>query len=157
MKKYISPTTNESLVRLLVPTSGLLASVYFLLSASYLLSLSSLLISVVFFWKSKHNLILLNTKYPPSKTNFHNCKNAAIIYGWHTVSEIDMVKLEFETNASLSSWGELITVLFTSSGILINSRPSPLRRPSLITMGRNKNNLQKLIATLEDNTHSLPD
>ncbi|MCS0367915.1 hypothetical protein ND922_02600 [Vibrio diabolicus] len=115
MKKYLEPTATESLVRVLVPVFG---------------------VSIFVFWKSKRNLLLKDTRYPSNEINYKNCKKAAVIHGWGTASDIEMVRLEFETAASLGSWGELITILFTSSGIYINSRPLPTKRPSIVALGK---------------------
>ncbi|WP_028025646.1 hypothetical protein [Enterovibrio calviensis] len=152
MKKYIEPTTNESFVRVLVPFSGLVASLYLAYSEHWFLALNTVLISGLVFHKCKRNLLLRKTEYPSHDGNYQNCKRAAVIHGWNTVSDIEMVRLEFETEASLGSWGELITVLFTRSGISINSRPSPLARPSITSFGRNKENVNKVMAMLESNS-----
>ncbi|NAW84448.1 hypothetical protein CAG69_20710 [Vibrio sp. V43_P6S15P86] len=152
MKKYLEPTATESLVRAIVPLSGVFVTFYLVMLGSVLLALLSLVISILVLWKSKRNLLLKNTGYPSSETNYKNCKKAAALHGWGTVSDIKMVRLEFETAASLSSRGELITIMFTSTGIYINSRPSPTKRPSIVTLGKNKLNEQKVVDMLESSS-----
>ncbi|PMN93190.1 hypothetical protein [Enterovibrio norvegicus] len=149
MKKYLESTATESLIRILAPVSGVIVAFYLVMLGSEVLALISLVVSILVFWKSKRNLLLKDTRYPSNEINYKNCKKAAVIHGWGTVSDIEMARLEFETAASLGSWGELITILFTSTGIYINSRPSPTKRPSIVTLGKNKLNEQKVVDMLE--------
>ena len=152
MEKYLEPTMKESLLRFLIPTSGLVVAFYMATQGHLLLSSISIVMSILFFWKCKRNFLLRKTGYPSNEVNYQNCKKAAVIHGWGTVSDIKMVRLEFETTASLGSWGELITIVFTSTGIYINSRPSPLKRPSIVTLGKNSANEQKVLDMLERNS-----
>ncbi|EGQ9819126.1 hypothetical protein FV768_24815 [Vibrio parahaemolyticus] len=150
MKKYLEPTATESIFRFCISLSGLFVVVCLASLGSAFLALFSLLLTLCLLWLFKRSLVLKNTGYPSSEVNYNNCKKAAVIYGWGIVSDIQMVRLEFETAASLGSWGELITIMFTPSGIQINSRPSPNKRPKLGGCSRiDQLNEQKVIDMLE--------
>ncbi|MDD9173871.1 hypothetical protein ERW49_09720 [Aliivibrio finisterrensis] len=153
MKKHLEPTVNESLMRFMIPASGLVVAIYLASSEHLVSALIALIISIYIFRKVKRNLLLRNTGYPSNLANYQNCKSAAIINGWSMVSDVEMVRLEFESSSTLGSWGELITIMFTSNGILINSRPSPLKRASITSLGRNRMNEQKVINMLEKNPY----
>ncbi len=43
------------------------------------------------------------------------------------------------------SWGEQITILFDDDRILINSICDPDKKSSVVSMGRNKKNVSKLL------------
>jgi hypothetical protein len=46
------------------------------------------------------------------------------------------------------SWGEQITILFDGNQIFINSVCNPEDRPSLVSFGRNRNNMKTLLTRI---------
>lgn len=53
------------------------------------------------------------------------------------------------------SWGEQVTILFDSNRILINSICDPEKRISIVSMGRNKKNVNRLIEEIEKTAANL--
>lgn len=47
------------------------------------------------------------------------------------------------------SWGEQITILFDKNKVLVNSICDPKKQSSVVSMGRNKKNMNKLIDEIE--------
>jgi len=47
------------------------------------------------------------------------------------------------------SWGEQITILFEGNRVLINSICDPSKKSSIVSMGRNKENVEKLIKEIK--------
>ncbi|PSU34580.1 hypothetical protein [Photobacterium lutimaris] len=149
VKEYLDATVNEAVATFLLPLSGVCIGGWFWSNGQILYTLCVALMSVAFFWKSRRNLQLLDTGYPASEKNFTNCQRVAVLHCWKTVSSLNMVRLEFETSASSGSWGELITIIFTPEGIKINSRPSPYKRYSIASFGRNRKNVQMVLDILD--------
>lgn len=50
------------------------------------------------------------------------------------------------------SWGEQITILFDKNRILVNSICDPDKRSSVVSMGRNKRNMNRLIEEITKNS-----
>ena len=51
------------------------------------------------------------------------------------------------------SWGEQITILFDKNRILVNSICDPDKRSSVVSMGRNKKNMNRLIKEITKASH----
>ena len=51
------------------------------------------------------------------------------------------------------SWGEQITILFDKNRILVNSICDPDKRSSVVSMGRNKKNMNRLIEEIKKVSH----
>lgn len=51
------------------------------------------------------------------------------------------------------SWGEQITILFDKNRILVNSICDPDKRISIVSMGRNKKNMNRLIEEIKKASH----
>lgn len=51
------------------------------------------------------------------------------------------------------SWGEQITILFDKNRILVNSICDPDKRSSVVSMGRNKKNMNRLIEEIKKASH----
>ncbi|MDP3393032.1 hypothetical protein [Sediminibacterium sp.] len=51
------------------------------------------------------------------------------------------------------SWGEQITILFDKNRILVNSICDPDKRSSVVSMGRNKQNMSRLIEEIRKASH----
>ena len=51
------------------------------------------------------------------------------------------------------SWGEQITILFDKNRVLINSICDPDKRSSVVSMGRNKKNMKRLIVEISKASH----
>ena len=51
------------------------------------------------------------------------------------------------------SWGEQITILFDENRILVNSICDPKQRSSVVSMGRNKKNMKRLIEEIKKASH----
>jgi hypothetical protein len=47
------------------------------------------------------------------------------------------------------SWGEQIIILFSRNKVLVNSICDPQKRSSVVSMGRNKRNMRRLIVEIE--------
>jgi hypothetical protein len=47
------------------------------------------------------------------------------------------------------SWGEQITILFDKNRVLVNSICDPDKRSSVVSMGRNKQNMSRLIEEIK--------
>lgn len=60
-----------------------------------------------------------------------------------------------KTKASLTSWGERVTILFNGDEIYVNSISDPSDRPSLIAIGPNRHNL-KVVTDLINSDNDLP-
>lgn len=81
--------------------------------------------------------------------NFESCLEVANSEKW-TIVEIDKPdKVIFETNFSWRSWGELVTIIFEKNHILVNSRPSPYKKTSIATLGKNTINIDIIRAAID--------
>jgi hypothetical protein len=99
------------------------------------------LVSYVKFWK---NLEVVDLDYPSSKKNFESCSFLANQNKWKKIYS-DSKTIIIETPASgFTSFGERVTILFDQPSMRINSRPSPSRRFSVATFGRNKMNVESV-------------
>ncbi len=73
------------------------------------------------------------------------------ILNWHPKQITDDFIIA-TTNPSFSSgsWGEQITILFDNNRVLINSICDPDKKSSVLSMGRNKKNVTKLIEDIQN-------
>ena len=69
---------------------------------------------------------------------------------WHSVIDKKNI-MSYKTNPKLwtGSWGEQITILFDENRIMINSICDPDKQASVVSVGRNKKNVKRLIENIK--------
>lgn len=61
----------------------------------------------------------------------------------------DIVVAKTHPSFFSGSWGEQITILFDTNKVLVNSICDPDKKSSVVSMGRNKKNINKLVEEIE--------
>lgn len=102
-------------------------------------------VGVILYFIQKNRLKLTSIKTNISREEFDKIiENISDKYGWeihiNSLSEI-IAKTPF----SGSSWGEQVTVIFNGNNLLVNSICDPDKRSSVVSCGRNKQNIRLII------------
>jgi len=87
----------------------------------------------------------------PADKNFSLLRSLALEQEWKPINELPGVKIVLRTKgfpATLSSWGEQVTVLFQDQNIYVNSICDPSKHSSMFAGGRNQENIQRILAVL---------
>jgi hypothetical protein len=110
------------------------------------------LVAVVFYFIQKNRL-----KFKSVETNLTKEKLKEIIrqtaeeLEWHTeVVDDKIIIARTYPKWWTGSWGEQITIIFDKSRIMINSICDPDKRASVVSMGRNRKNINKLIENIKN-------
>lgn len=75
-------------------------------------------------------------------------------YSWEIIqSNTNCIIAKTHPSFTSGSWGEQITVLFKKDGILVNSICDPDKKISLVSMGRNKMNVEAIANALQKETN----
>lgn len=107
--------------------------------------------SIVFFFIQRNRL-----KFKTVETNLSKEKIKEIIeqtaeeLEWHPeIINEKIIIMKTHPKWWTGSWGEQITIIFNKSSIMINSICDPDKRSSVVSMGRNRKNVNVLIEKIE--------
>jgi hypothetical protein len=106
------------------------------------------LMALGFHFKQKGNLKVVALNEPGTSKNFQICLNAAKSQEWEILDCTENLVIVAETKRTWRSWGELVTITFSENNIFINSRPSPYKKSSVATWGKNKININIIRSAL---------
>ncbi|WP_431106806.1 hypothetical protein [Winogradskyella poriferorum] len=109
------------------------------------------LIGILFFYLQKNRL-----KFKEVNTNLNKSELNKIIekvaeeLEWHLhFSNSKAIVAKTHPGFLSGSWGEQITILFDNRKVLVNSICDPEKKSSVVSMGRNKQNENKLIEEIK--------
>ena len=126
---------------------GLAAYVFIMLDfdlLSLIMVIPFLLMSLLFHLKHKKNISFKCVEVQNVNEAFHKCLEEINSLNWEIVVQIPDSRIVAHTKSSWRSWGELITLCFEENRLLINSRPSPFKKASILTWGKNRSNLKAI-------------
>lgn len=106
------------------------------------------LMALGFHFKQKGNLKVVALNVPGSSQNFQICLEEIEKQNWEILESTDNSEIIAETKRTWRSWGELVTIRFEEDNIYINSRPSPYKKSSVATWGKNKININIIRSAL---------
>ena len=106
------------------------------------------LMALGFHFKQKENLKVIALNFPGTSANYMICLEEIIKHDWEVLESKENSEIIAETKRTWRSWGELITIKFEKDNIYINSRPSPYKRSSIATWGKNKININIIRSAL---------
>ena len=109
-------------------------------------------LSFVYYKRQRNEL-----KFKMAKTNLPRqdldkiIQQVSLELKWHIVSSSEKV-IEAKTSPGFlsGSWGELITIIFEKDMVLVNSICDPDKRSSVVSAGRNKININRLLVEIEN-------
>lgn len=120
-------------------------------SISLIMAIPFTLMAAAFHFKQKQNLRVVTLDKPGTKENFDLCIAAIKENEWEIRESDDSSEILAHTKATWRSWGELVTITFSEQTITINSRPSPYKKSSVATWGKNNINISIIKKALKCN------
>lgn len=123
---------------------------YFIPGEPWFMIIPSIL-GLIFYWLQKNRL-----KFKTAGTHLTREQLGSVIkkvadeLGW-TIEEDNKNIIIARTHPGFfsGSWGEQITILFGRNKVLVNSICDPQKRSSVVSMGRNKRNMRRLIEEID--------
>ncbi|GIU46794.1 hypothetical protein TUM3794_39800 [Shewanella colwelliana] len=106
------------------------------------------LMALFFHLKHKANTSFKEMKTVGNKSVYDKCKEIARSNGWELLVTEEEQLIIAHTKGSWRSWGELVTFKFQGDLLLVNSRPSPFKKASIVTWGKNRINLKAVEAAV---------
>lgn len=88
-----------------------------------------------------------------NQTHFNNALNKTITI---LNCEVEVIKKDYarlHTKSNGGSWGEMITIFRNNTSVYINSICDPDKRPSIMSYGSNKKNIQTFINSLKEESY----
>jgi hypothetical protein len=111
-------------------------------------------IGILFFFIQYNRLRfkIIETVLPREKLQEIIIKTAEELEWFPVINTTDLIVSKTNPKWWTGSWGEQITILFDKDKILINSIRDPDRKSSVVSMGRNKRNINKLIVNIQNSS-----
>ena len=102
-------------------------------------------VGIIFYYIQKKRLKLTSIKTNISKGDFDKLiEKISDKYRWQILTNTSKVIIA-KTPFSGSSWGEQITIIFGGDSLLVNSICDPDKRTSVVSYGRNAQNVRLII------------
>ncbi|MGI8882621.1 MAG: hypothetical protein ACR2IA_00040, partial [Pyrinomonadaceae bacterium] len=103
------------------------------------------IVGLIFYFIQKNRLKLTLIKANISRKTFDEIIEKIINkYGWQ-ISINTSKEIIAKTPFSGKSWGERVTIIFDGNNILVNSICDPDERTSVVSMGRNEQNIRLIV------------
>lgn len=153
MKNEFEPKKEDWFFLYVLPAFflGMAAYSFFMLEfdpIALIMAIPFTLTALGFHLKQKGNLKVVALNMPGTSGNFQICLSTIMSQEWEILDCTDNLEIVAETKGSWRSWGELVTIAFSENNIFINSRPSPHRKSSVATWGKNKININIIRSAL---------
>ena len=117
-------------------------------SIALIMAVPFTLMAIGFHFKQKVNLKVIALNKPGTSANFQICLEAIKKQEWEVLDWTENSEIVAETKRTWRSWGELVTIRFVEDNIYINSRPSPYKKSSIATWGKNNININIIRSAL---------
>lgn len=103
------------------------------------------IVGTIFYFVQKKRLKLTTIKTKISREEFGKIiEKISYKYGWQISTNTSKVIIA-KTPFSGKSWGEQVTIIFVGNNILVNSICDPDQRSSVVSVGRNAQNVRLII------------
>lgn len=103
------------------------------------------IVGVIFYFIQKKRLKLTSIKTNIKREEFDNIiEQISNKYGWQICINTSK-KIVAKTPFSGKSWGEQVTIIFDGNNLLVNSICDPDKKSSVVSAGRNDQNVRLLI------------
>lgn len=113
------------------------------------LSLMFIVVGVIFYFIQKKSLKLTSIKTNISRKEFDEIiQKISDKYGWE-ISVNTSKEIIAKTPFSGRSWGEQVTIIFDENNLLINSICDPEKRTSVVSYGRNDQNIRLIFKGID--------
>ena len=130
---------------------GLSAYVFIMLefdSLSLIMVIPFLLMAISFHFKHKANISFRKIQ-SNGEGDYEKCIALAQSKGWEILATEKKQKIVAHTSGTWRSWGELVIINFYDNCLLVNSRPSPFKKASIVTWGKNRINFRAIEAAVK--------
>lgn len=114
-------------------------------------NLPLLLLAVAFFFiqMNKLKFKIVETNLPEEKLEEIIKETADELEWYYEISNDKIVIAKTHPKWSTGSWGEQITIIFDKSFVMVNSICDPDKKASVVSFGRNKRNMNRLIEKIK--------
>jgi hypothetical protein len=113
------------------------------------------IVAIIFFFiqRNKLKFKVVATKLPKERIK-EIIELTAKELEWHLeIVNAKIIIAKTHPKWTSGSWGEQITIIFDKSSIMINSICDPDKKSSVVSFGRNKKNVNKLIENIKSASH----